>query len=292
MSETVTAPAIRLAVTTASFPQVPPVDANTGEWPAMFKGSDTAFDLGVFNAARFPVSLANLESLKLLVYPYVPPQNYLGYPLEDAVDPIATVTVDAADITAVITTAQWDAGLTQNCTFVLPGDTSAAFDLQGQPYDKFTITIRGLKEGGGHIVYGSGPLMVYESGINSDGPTPPVPGDFTATESVTNSTGNTTITLEEGIVFLTVFATITGSAGTRNFILATTNAINGAKITLVVGFPATASIIVQARSGAIGNPVISGSPTTSDGSGDGVTLDFVFDGTAVEWKRVFGLYSN
>ena len=31
------------------------------------------------------------------------------------------------------------------------------------------ITLRGLKVGGGNIVYGRGPVMIYESGINGDG---------------------------------------------------------------------------------------------------------------------------
>jgi hypothetical protein len=157
---------VQLQVTTRSTPPIAPVDLNTGDWPAIWKGSTTVFNAAIFDPQGFPVDLSNLSKLTLQIFPYVPPQNYLGYPLPDTFPALITVDVATDDITPVITTANWLASLVQNAAFIVTDAQTLALDLQGQPFNRFIITISGLfKTGINRVIYGSGPIFVYESGI-------------------------------------------------------------------------------------------------------------------------------
>ncbi len=179
---------IQLAVTTRSTPPVPPMDLNTGEWPSMWKGGDAVFNTGIFGPNGFSVDLSNLASLTLKILPYVDPKNYLGYVqgqcLSNIIDgdlyvpginwpaytqqypALVTKTVLAEDLVTSLTWAQWAAGLTQNASFLVEASDTDSLNLQGQPCLRFTLAIVGtLQEGGSRIIYGSGPIIIYESGI-------------------------------------------------------------------------------------------------------------------------------
>ena len=179
---------IQLAVTTRSNPPVPPMDLNTGEWPCMWKGGDTVFNTGIFDAAGFSVDLSNLASLTLKILPYVDPKNYLGYVqgqcLSNIIDgdlyvpgpnwpayaqqypALVTKTILAVNLVKSLTSEQWLAGLTQNAGFLVSASDTDSFNLQGQPSIRFTLAIIGtLSVGGSRIIYGSGPIIIYESGI-------------------------------------------------------------------------------------------------------------------------------
>lgn len=157
---------IQLQVTARSNPPIAPIDLNTGDWPMAYKASQTAFNVGLFGPDGFPLDLSNLTKLTLQVFPYVPPQNYLGYPLPDTITPLITIDVDAADITPVITTAQWQAALEKNAVFTITDLDTASLDLQGQPFNRFVLTISGTVEtSNAVIIYASGPIFFYDSGI-------------------------------------------------------------------------------------------------------------------------------
>ncbi len=164
------------------------MDINTGEWPCIWKGGDVTFNAGIFGPDGFSVDLSNLASLTLKILPYVDTKNYLGYVqgqcLSNIIDgdlyvpgpnwpaytsqypALVTKTVLAEDLVNSITWSQWTAGLTQNAAFLIEASDTASFNLMGQPSARFTIAIIGtLTEGGSRIIYGSGPIMVYESGI-------------------------------------------------------------------------------------------------------------------------------
>lgn len=116
------------------------------------------------------------------------------------------------------------------------------------------------------------------------------PATFTGTQSVTNTTGGTTtITIEAGRVFLTVFAAITGTAGARNFILSTANAVDGARITVVANFPSTSGIALHFFTGSLLYEIAQ-ALTTSDGTGIDVTLQFTFNGS--DWIYTEGQFPN
>lgn len=179
---------VQLQVTTLSNPPVPPIDLNTGEWPCIWRGSDTVFNTGIFDSNGVSVDLSNLASLTLSILPYVDVKNYLGFPqsacLSNVIDgdlyvpglnwpsyptsypALVTVTVDAEDLETAITFQQWQAALVENSAFLVAASDTATIDLQGQPFKRFTLAVSGtLTEGGSRIIYGSGPIMIYESGI-------------------------------------------------------------------------------------------------------------------------------
>jgi len=107
---------------------------------------------------------------------------------------------------------------------------------------------------------------------------------FQAT-SFTNNTGNTTIMVPAGCKHLTVFGTFTGAAGTRNIILDLTNASSGCKVTLNLGLPATAAIVLSFRNATAGGTELD--TLTTDTSGDDAVIEFGF--TTV-WNKTHSQY--
>lgn len=108
------------------------------------------------------------------------------------------------------------------------------------------------------------------------------------TEDVANSTGNTTITIPAGSHHHTVQATITGSAGTRIFILATTNADAGAVISIAYLLSTTPSIVIESRNATSGGTLLD--TITTDSSGDDATVDFYYTGSA--WRLLGAVYPS
>lgn len=110
---------------------------------------------------------------------------------------------------------------------------------------------------------------------------------LSATNASANSTGNTTITPHACAVQHTEVLTLTGSAGTRIIILATSaNPLAGARVSLRLALPATAAIIVEVRNATSGGTLLASLET--DGSGSAAALDFYYTGSA--WALLSAIY--
>lgn len=97
----------------------------------------------------------------------------------------------------------------------------------------------------------------------------------------TNASGNTTITPGVLSTQHTEVTAVSGSAGTRVMILATSNTpIAGAIIRHRVTLPATADILTEWRNATSGGTLLTSH--LSDGSGDDVFAQFSYDGS--EWQ--------
>lgn len=107
------------------------------------------------------------------------------------------------------------------------------------------------------------------------------------TGAFSNSTGTTTVTVPSGCEKYTVYATFTGSAGTRTIILDTTNAIDGAEIEIVCALPTTSDIVLDFRNATAGGTQLES--ITTDTSGDDATFRFGF--TTV-WNKIETQYPN
>lgn len=184
---TISAIPIQLQATIRSVPPRGLFDVNTGEWPSLWKGSDTVFNAGIFDDSGFNLDLSNLVSITLQIFPYVKVVNYLGFPesacLSNIIDgdlyvpgltwpssgtvypPLVTVTVLAESITSPITLQRWQSSLAQNASFLMTSDDTASIDLQGQPSRRFMLCLSGSLTNESRIIYGSGPIFVYESGF-------------------------------------------------------------------------------------------------------------------------------
>ena len=107
------------------------------------------------------------------------------------------------------------------------------------------------------------------------------------TDTFSNSTGNTTITVPSGCEHYTVYGTFTGSAGTRILIFDTANANSGCVVVVVAELPATTSIILDLRSATAGGTQLDS--ITTDTSGDNATFKVGF--TTV-WNKIETQYPN
>lgn len=102
---------------------------------------------------------------------------------------------------------------------------------------------------------------------------------LSATTASANSTGNTTITPHALGVQHTEIVTLTGSAGTRILILATsTSPLAGARVSLRLNLPATAAIVIEVRNATSGGTLLASLET--DGSGSAAYLEFYYTGSA------------
>lgn len=167
---------IRLELSTRSLPPIPPIDALTQETPKFWRGGDISFDVGIFDSAGFPVDLSNLSFLSVSIFPYprdprALDTNYsyaafsiLPFPSAPPA-PLLFKTVAAADITGLISKEEWRDGLCQNATFEFSDIDTASLDLGGQPQARFVVVVQGLLTDGRSLVYGGGPLTVFESGV-------------------------------------------------------------------------------------------------------------------------------
>lgn len=167
--------AIRLAVSTRSRPPVPPLDAERGATPQIWRGEDVDFALGVFDSSGFPVDLSNLFGLEIDLYPWPIPANkpdtnqgYAPYSFQPFPTvppaPILTKTILAADLTALITSRDWENGTDQNAIASFSFTELAALNLGGKKCANFGFVVKGLTAGGRKIFYGGGPLTVFEGG--------------------------------------------------------------------------------------------------------------------------------
>lgn len=109
--------------------------------------------------------------------------------------------------------------------------------------------------------------------------------NFSAYHASTNSTGNTTITLARVTLQHTESTTLSGAGSTTRVIILAipTGLVTGARLTHRLIMPATSGIIIEWRNAtSVGTLVTS---YESDGSGDDVVAEFVYNGTAWNFVR-------
>ena len=253
---------IRLQVSLASAPPVPPVDANTGNAPQFWRAQNVGLQVGIFDAFGNSVDLSNLAYLQLTLQA-----------APASLTPLFSLQVAAASITDVITSQGWEAGTEFQALFPL---TAAQTDvgLSGQQSAQFWMILSGQTVTGNFIIYSAGWVTVF----NASSSLPfTVPG-LTSRHDQENDSGDFTITptsqLHKEIV------TIGGSARTSNCIMGINGVQDGAELTVVLLLPSTNGININFRSGVIGNPVIS---LISTGSVLQCRLKYYFDSSLAAW---------
>jgi len=109
---------------------------------------------------------------------------------------------------------------------------------------------------------------------------------FTRASATNDGTGNTTLTLPTGSRHHTVDLVLTGSAGTRTLIAATTGAAAGDVLRLDYTLPATAGLVVELRNATAGGTLLDS--LTTDTSADPALISLTYSGTV--WQLNSALY--
>lgn len=253
---------IRLQVSTASSPPVPPIDVNTGQPPAQWRANAVAYQVGVFDVNGVSVDLSNLSYLQLTIAA-----------TQNAPANLIVQTVLAGAITPTITQSDWLAGDAQNASF----DLSAAMTdvtLNAQPSQAYWLQLSGVTTGGSLIVYGAGTVNFYNSGSATPAPVAATV-DYNAQ---TNSTGNGTIAPTTNIH--TEKITIMGAARTSAFVVTAPFVVGygaGALVLVTVALPVTVGITVNFLSQSLSGATLG--TATTDGYVSKAWAIFGYDGT-------------
>lgn len=126
------------------------------------------------------------------------------------------------------------------------------------------------------VLYGDGTFQTPAAASSGAGV------DYAASS---NSSGNTTITVDDETGSYVAVTAVTGSGSTtRIMILATSGSpVAGARILHRVTLPATAEITLEWRDATSGGTLLTSLLT--DGSGDDAVAEFYFDGSAWQFLR-------
>lgn len=166
---------LSLELTTRSNPPVYPVDSDTGQAPAFWRGEDVDFRIGIFDRNGFPVDLSNLDFLEVDIFPLPIPNrqpdtnfeyalySFLPFPSVPP-QPLLTVTIPAVDITALIDRRGWEDGVEENAVGSIGWIDTQSLNLGGAGSKQFGLVVHGLTSTGKKITYGGGPIRVYETG--------------------------------------------------------------------------------------------------------------------------------
>jgi hypothetical protein len=254
---------IRLQLSTVSA--TAPIDANTGNPPAAWRGQALAVQVGIFDGSGVAVDLSSLASLTVAIQTDV-----------NALTPLATVTTTA--IGNALTMADWLAGLAQQaeCDF-----TAAQMDqsLGGAAYASLWVVVTGITTSGAQIIYGAGAFTLALA--SNSVPFPP-PAGLVSYHSQTNTTGNSTVSPTSQLH--TEKLTTAGAARTSAVIMATAGISAGARVTLALaGLNVISGIVLNFYSGSTSGPLLF-SYTTTGITSAGVA-EFFFDGT--QWQFLF-----
>ena len=145
---------IRLQLTNVSIPSAPPLDLNTGEFPQCFAGSQTTFEIGIFNAQQVCVDLSNLDSLEVVLW---------ADRISSTDNPaLVTKTIDQYDLVDVISWENWVTGIESQATVVFTSEDTAQY-LNGRERRRFFLQVRGII-GDAKLIYGLAQLYIYDSG--------------------------------------------------------------------------------------------------------------------------------
>ncbi len=162
---------IRLELTAATNPPVPPIDVVTGNPPRAWRGSTLAIALGIFDANGAAVDLSDVEFLEVDIFPasyFASPPNYNPYtpqpfpPLPPA--PLVFVTIPASEITDTVSRDEWLAGAAQQAIATFSWVQMAQLDLDGKQAEDFYLVVHGMTPSG-RVIYGAAALPVFESGV-------------------------------------------------------------------------------------------------------------------------------
>jgi hypothetical protein len=166
---------VLLELTVRSNPPIEPVDINTDLPPAIWRGEDVDFWIGIFDPLGESVDLSNLQFLELDIFPaQLPSQaspgnlgyapfSTLPYPSTPPA-PLLTVTVPTSSITPTISKADWLNGTAAQAVMSFDWVDTASLNLGGLTSASFWLVIQGLTSIGRKIVYGGCMITVYESG--------------------------------------------------------------------------------------------------------------------------------
>lgn len=231
---------IRLEIDLVSTPPVPPIDANTGQKPVFWRGNSIALQVGLFDAQGNPVDMSNIETVQVILQQ----AQSSAYPLV-----VKTLTSGADQIAQLITIQGWRNDTMQN---FIAEFTSADTDqsLAGGSFLDYWLIVQGTTSDGNVLIWSAGAVTIYNAGSSL-----PIPNSgLTSRHAQTVGNGDFTITptsqLHKEIV------TVVGTADTFNGILGINGVQDGAELTIMWGLPATENIVVNIRSGVLGNPVL------------------------------------
>ncbi len=172
---TASAIAVQLQLTTRSTPPVAPVDLNTDQMPAIWRGEDVDFNIGIFDTFGNSVDLSNLAFLELDIFPAQLPSQasptnlgygpYVNVPFPTTPPaPLLHITVAAEDITPTITKEGWLDGTEQQAVLGLTWQQTLSLNLAGLTSKKFWMVVHGITAIGRKITYGGGWVLVQETG--------------------------------------------------------------------------------------------------------------------------------
>ena len=261
---------IRLQLSTV--PGTAPIDAATGNPPAAWRGQALAVQIGIFDGSNVAADLSGLTSLTVALQAS-----------QDALTPLATVTVPADNITSDVAIADWLAGTDQQAEADF---TSGQMDqsLDGQETAALWIVVTGLTAAGQTIIYGAGE---FDLALASESIPFPPPSGLVSYHAQGNSTGNSTVTPTSQLH--TEAITVTGAARTSQIIIGTANIAAGARAALrFTGLHVASGIVLQIRSGITGGPLVA--TITTDGTMVRAAVDLIFDGT--QWNFPLVTTSN
>lgn len=238
---------VRAQLSILSQPPVAPIDINTNLPPQFWRAGGIQIDIGIFDGSENGLDLSNLTQLQLTLAPS-----------PTSLWPWLTKTVSSSSIVSPIDFGDWQSGLSQNATFVLtPADTDLG--LLAQASRQFWMTIVGTTDDGIPIVYGAGWVTIYNPGPIY----PPPSGGVVNWGSFASSVAGNIVIQPTALIY-TAEGTVTGSAGTRNFILQSAGYPRGAKVDILFLLDgAAAGIVLNLYSNSVGgSPILS---FTTDG---------------------------
>lgn len=270
MGYTYAQPAIRAQLSITSNPPVAPIDIETGLAPQFWRGAGIRIDVGIFDSLDVGLDLSNLVTLVLRVQP-------------DQLSPAPWIekTVNAGGITGSIAYGSWLEGLAQNASFILDAsDTDVG--LAGLGERPFWMSVTGYSEEDGILVYGAGWITIYNPGNTVPNPAAAgVVGFGTLTTAVGNQALNPRSQVDTWEV------TLGAAAGVHNVVVGTVGLVPGAHLTLPIGIPPTAGIVVNFLSGSISGPLIQSFTTTGGGLVDEALLTCYYSGSSHAWEALY-----
>jgi len=263
---------IRLQLSTASAPPVAPLDANTGNTPAFWRGQAISVQVGIFDAMQNPVDISNLQSISLAILPSV-----------DSIIPSAVSTVAAADFdNTSVTWQEWISQATQQVSFDLtPLLTDLA--LGGAPNLPYWLVVSGVTAGGQVFTYGAGPIIVWNPGAQIPFPV----GGFTSWHAQSNSSSAGSTVVAPTSPIHTEEVSFTGSAGIRPVVVQTVGAQAGARCDIICEFPkGTAGIDIKIYNGTLSGALLAEFYSPGDGVTGNAIAGLSFDGAAWQPRLV------